>query len=372
MIRKGLISCLMLYCLATACANEGSEEPAGTAVVEMGSDPAERSGAVTIETPATPPVDSGAITAAGRAGIELDLSGILYYIGFVNQRQDLLRLDLETGEEETIFDPPENAWLSEVAVSPDGNQLLIAYGPPPGEGEIQYGFTDLFLMPADGSGEPIPLLQRSDPSETYFNISWPVDGIIYYAHFTPSVDDEGAITYSSQIERFHLSKGQVEVLATGAAWPRLAGNGTMLAYVTEENDFLLAEADGSNPRSILDRETFSAVDAPLFTPDNTLVCFSAVTPTTASLPSIWERLLGIGVAVAHSVPSDWWCMPVDSSDEPQRLTNLNAIGMYGDFDKSGGHLAFITAEGVYVMKPDGSGLTQLREVPATGTIDWVP
>jgi hypothetical protein len=65
-------------------------------------------------------------------------------------------------------------------------------------------------------------------------------------------------------------------------------------------------------------------------------------------------------------------MPVDGSGEPQRLTNLNAIGLYGDFDGSGQHLAFISAAGVYVMSLDGNNLIQLREIPTTGTIDWVP
>ena len=65
-------------------------------------------------------------------------------------------------------------------------------------------------------------------------------------------------------------------------------------------------------------------------------------------------------------------MPADGSGEPQRLTNLNAIGLYGDFDEGGQHLAFISAAGVHVMGPDGSNLTQLRDIATTGTIDWVP
>lgn len=364
MTRYGLFLFLMLFYLAVACSNEGSEEQAVPTSVESESGP-------TVQ-PETEIEEAEAVSADDRPGTNLDLSGALYYIGFVDQRQDLLRLDLETGEETRLFDPPEKAWLSELAVSPDGSQILIAYGPPPGEGEIQFGFTDLFLMPADGSSAPTPLLQREDPSETYFNISWPVDDMIYFAHFAPSVDDMGAITYSSQVERLHLANGQTEVLVTGAAWPRLSIDGTMLAYVTEESEFILAGADGSNPRTILDPERFSAVDAPLFSPDNSLICFSAVLPSTASLPSIWDRLMGVKIAQAHSVPSDWWCMPADGSGEPQRLTNLNAIGLYGDFDEGGQHLAFISAAGVHVMGPDGSNLTQLRDIATTGTIDWVP
>ncbi len=304
---------------------------------------------------------------------DLDLNGRLYYLGLADQQQQTLRqLDLESGEEKTIFISPENGWLGEIAVSPDGSQILLAYSPPPESGQVQMGFTDLFLLPADGSGEPTLLLQRADPSEAYFNVSWPVADTIYYAHFALLVDDAGVITYDSQVERLNLLDGQTEILATGAAWPRVSNDGTMLAYVTEENAFILAGSDGSNPRQLLDSKAFPAVDAPLFSPDNRLICFSAVEPVTASRPSFWDWLWGVKVAQAHSVPSDWWCMPVDGSEEPVRLTNLGAIGLYGDFDLDGHHIAFITSNAVQVMNADGSDLVQLREIPTIGTLDWVP
>ena len=65
-------------------------------------------------------------------------------------------------------------------------------------------------------------------------------------------------------------------------------------------------------------------------------------------------------------------MPVDGSGDPQRLTNLNAIGLFGDFDSGGQHMAFVTAAGVHVMNQDGTGILQLRDIATTGTIDWVP
>jgi len=303
----------------------------------------------------------------------LYLSGQLYYTGFIGPRQQsLIRLDLSEGEGTNLFLPPENALLREVVVSPDGEQLLLAYSPPPEEGEVQFAYTDLYIMPADGSMEPSPVFQEDDSSAAYFHISWPEDDLLYFARFGPSVDDEGTITFINRIERLHISSGQRDVLVTDASWPRVSRDGTMLAYVTEDNAFLLAGADGSNPRPILKQETFSAVDAPLFSPDNSLICFSAVLPETASLLSIWDRLMGVRVAQAHNVPSDWWCIPLDGSGDPLRLTNLNAIGIYGDFDESGEHLALLTTEGVFMMNPDGSDLIQLSEGAAIGTIDWVP
>ncbi len=324
-------------------------------------------------TPLTPSTEAVSTSpAALPSETSQELNGQLYFVGFVGQRPKLIRLDLQSGEETILFDPPESAWLSEVAVSPDGGQLLLAYSPPPEGGQIQYGFTGLYTMPADGSDEPQSLVQRADPSETYFNISWPLDEYLYYAHFTPTVDDEGFIFYGSQVERLHLPDGQVELLVEDAAWPRLSRDGSLLAYVTEGNDFLLADPDGSNPQPILDQEAFSAVDAPLFSPDGRLICFSAVLPSTAARPSLVDRLLGVSLAQAHSVPSDWYCQSIDGSGQPQRLTELNAIGLYGDFDQTGDQMAFLTAAGVYLMNADGGELTQIREMATTGTINWLP
>jgi Tol biopolymer transport system component len=293
-------------------------------------------------------------------------------VGFKADRPNLLELDLSNGEEATVFEPPDNAWLSEVAASPGGSQLLLAYGPPPDAGQVQFGFTDLYVMPADGSAEPQPLLSRADPSETYFNISWPVEEWIYYAHFAPSADEEGIVTYFSQVERMQVASGQVEVLADSAAWPRVSRDGSLLAYVTDENEFMLTGADGANPQSLLDSALFTAIDAPLFSPDNSLICFSAVEASTALSPGFWDWLLGVKVASAHGVPSDWYCRPLDGSGEPKQITHLNAIGLYGDFDISGQHWAFVSSEGVNMMNSDGSDLRRLKDIPTTGSVDWVP
>lgn len=301
----------------------------------------------------------------------LELSGQLYYIGFVDQRQKLMKLDLPTGEEVIIFDPPENAWLNEAAVSPDGSQILLAYAPPPEGSQVQFGFTDLYLMPADATEEPELLLEGAEDSETFFNISWPTEELIYYAHFAPSVDDIGVIHYSSQIERLHYPNGEIEVLVPSAAWPRVSFDGTLLAYVTEENDFRVADADGSNPKALLDPEAFTAVDAPLFSTDNSFIYFSAVGKNPEA-SSFLDRLLGVEVASAHGVPSDWWRMLLDNTGEPERLTEVHGVGLYGDFDAEGRNMAFSSASGVFVMSPDGTKLTQLREIATIGTIEWVP
>jgi Tol biopolymer transport system component len=317
-----------------------------------------------------PPADQPASPPAGDASAGTE-AGLLYFVGIVQEGPKLLTLNVATGEETVLFEPPENAWLSEVAVSPDGSQLVLAYAPPPPEGGVQFGFTDLYLMPADGSQEPMPLLLRSDLSEAYFNVTWPAEEYIYFSHVAPTTDDLGSVVYSSQIERLRYPERETELLVPAASWPRLSYDGAKLAYVNNELELIVAEPDGSNPKIALSPDVFEAVDAPLFSRDGDYLYFSAVGTPTESLSSLWDQLLGVKVASAHGVPSDWWRIAADDG-EPERLTDIEAIGLYGDFGLDGRHLAFISSDGVYMMRPDGGDVQQLDDVVAIGTIDWVP
>ncbi len=334
-----------------------------------------------IEPTAIAPLPSGITTETLTTGVSptmtpvaasSNLDGALYFIGYDNNVSSIIRVDLAGGDEQLVFKPPENAWLSELAISPSGEQLLLAYSPPPGERQVQYGFTDLYLMSTDGSAPPQLLLYDEDPSDSYFNISWPLEDTIYYAHFLPTIDADGYITYGSQVERFQLSGAGPELIAPAAAWPRASDDGALLAYVTETNDLILANGDGTEPHTLLESGTFAAVDAPVFSPDNHQLCFSAVDKEQVSAPSLTGRLLGLQIASAHSVPSDWWCMDLAGAGEPKHLTEMGAIGFYGDFSPDGDHLAFITIAGLYIMRADGSELRQLQQRPLSGTVNWAP
>lgn len=360
---------LLLLILAVALVACGSEEvrpsPAAMATAPQAELPTEPSATM----PATEPISP---QDERSSGAEDELSGRLYTVGYINQQQHLLILDLATGEETSLFAVARDAWLSEVVASPDGQQLLLAYAPSPEQNQAQFGFTALYMMPADASSEPQLLIAQEDPSESFFNISWPLDDTIYYAHMAPSVDEMGVVSYGSQIERAHLPEVEVEALVQDAAWPRLSRDGMRLAYVTETDELMLSAADGSSPELLLGPESFAAADAPLFLPDGSQLYFSAVDlpPDVSLLPL--DRLLGVQVAQAHSVPSDWWRMAVDGERQSERLTAIDKIGLYGDFDDGGRHLYFAAADGVYVMGPDGHNLTQLSTTPMLPTIDWAP
>jgi Tol biopolymer transport system component len=317
----------------------------------------------------------------------LGLTGRLLYS---DPRQGVLELSLATGATQTLWDLSERGWLSAVAASPARASLALAYSPPPAEGQPQLGYTNIFLLPLAGCQPggcppvaPRPLAELSSRYEAYFQPAWSPDGtVLYVAHVSPT-DAEANTSFRYSLARLDPATGQSARLLDDAMWPAISPDGQSLAYVhvnpaDVSNELMLANADGSNPRSLLGPSTFEAIDAVLFSPDGRDVLFSAVGPgpggpAAAEAPSHagWLRwLLGARVAEAHNVPSDWWAVPA-AGGAPRRLTHLQDTGLSGAFSPAGNWLAFASSSGLYLMRPDGSALTQLVPGTFTGTLSWV-
>lgn len=308
------------------------------------------------------------------AWASLKLSGHLIY---VNVPRQIVQLDLASGRKSILFDAQDNAYIGAVQVSPDGKQMVIAYAPSE-EPTLQSVNTDLYVMPADGSAAPQVLLKRTNPRENFFNPVWSPDGkYIYYSHLM--LDLNGAnqdANFTYDLERVAYPRGQPEKLLDSASWPRLSRDGSKLAYVslalsTSSFDLTIANADGSQPKLVMPAGSFFAVDAPVFSPDGQTILFSAVGQPQVSSLSWLDRLLGVQVAAAHNVPSDWWSVPLNGG-KAQQLTHINGTGLYADFAPDGQYVAFMSATGVFVMRPDGSNLVQLDNDLVGGTLTWVP
>jgi Tol biopolymer transport system component len=262
--------------------------------------------------------------------------------------------------------------------SPDGTQLLLAYAPPgSGAAALNYN-TDLYLVPMDGSSPPRPLVSRQDPgTQSYFNPQWAPDGRSIYATFlyqiTPTAADPSP--YQNDIVQISLQGAQKVLIHQHALWPRLSPDGARMAYLYVDpqslsNDLYLARADGTQPAPLLQPGSATPIDDHLFTPDGSQVIFSMVNGSGPSKGSWFERWLGVTVASAHNVPSDWYRMPA-AGGEPQRITRLNDTGMYAALAPDGKHMAFISSAGLYLMNLDGSDLYQVTRQTFIGTIDWI-
>jgi Tol biopolymer transport system component len=295
---------------------------------------------------------------------------------------NLAKLDLVSGQLTQLFHAPDQAWVTAAAVSPDGQKIIIAYAPPPDPGEIQFGYSGLYQLAAEGPGEPQPVLERADPKESYASPLWSPEGrYLYYVHLRSTETESGGSSTTYAIERLTYPDGKPETVVDGAFWPRLSPDGSKLVYVTYNsasfaNALYLADADGKNSTQILPSETFSAVDAPVFSPEGEAVLFSAVGSGPATSLAWLDQLFGVQIASAsspvHNVPSDWWQVSV-KGEGLKRLTKLYEIGLYGAFAQDGKHLAFISTNGLYVMEPDGSHVLPLLDhMGMSGTVSWIP
>ena len=314
-------------------------------------------------TAATPPPWSG-----------LGLSGRLILILQDSNGYAIVSLDLITGNITQIFQADQGALLSSALVSPDGKQILLTYAPP-ATLQSQITYTSLYLMPVDGSAPPQPLFGAPSDTDAYFAPTWAPDGkSIYTSHYHKGSDPSGSGDIFT-IDQVMLD-GQAHSVIQDAQWPRISPDGKHLSYVTEfstngQNDLYQATIDGQNISPAIKPGTFLAIDDHFYTPNGQSIIFSAVNPQTSSAPpSLLDRLFGITVASAHNIPSDWYEVPA-AGGAITRLTNLGNMGMYATVSPDHNWMAFISATGIYVMKLDGTNLTQLVTLYANGTVDWI-
>ncbi len=317
--------------------------------------------------------------------------------------QGIQQVNLATGQTQIAFVPPEGGWLTAADTSADGQWLALAYAPPPPEGEVQLGYTSLYLLPGDCaerpqgcSGDDLTVaVERVEPHEAYFSPLWsPAGDYLYFAHFTPS-DSETSTAFKYTLERVSVTNGTPtgapEQVLDDALWPAITADGGWMVYVySDPDDFTnhlrLVKLGEMTQEDLIGPETFEAVDAPFFSRDGAQVYFSAVgdgpgvsrAAPVARLPQWLDWLMGAGAAAAagaerptaHNVPSDWWMMPV-TGGAPTRLTQVYDTGMFGDIAPDGEHIAYVSASGLYVMRSDGSDLQRLLDLAGFGTLEWI-
>jgi hypothetical protein len=296
--------------------------------------------------------------------------------------EGVLQFDLDTGKVSSLFAPPDaiNSWVVAAAISVNPPEQVIAYAPPPVGGDIQFGYTALYSLPANGL--PQPLFTQVEPKESYFDPTWSPDGKwLYYVHLTTPVTQTDTSRFD--IVRLAYPGGQPAVVVHDAFWPRMSPDGQHLAFVhydyqTGAQTLFVASPDGTQQRQINLPAGFQSTDSPMFTPDNKDLIFSGITDGTVSPALDWlDRLLGVQTAYADGSPADWWEVAV-AGGPPKQLTQVNDSSMYGNFSPDGQHIAYISASGLFVMKPNGTAITQLMSITdlpgsvGSATVDWVP
>jgi Tol biopolymer transport system component len=314
----------------------------------------------------------------------LNLTGRLVYINGLAVdnifRLQIQMLNLVTGEVTTIFDAPKYSWIYYISVSPDHSQLIMSYSPPPGDNPVDQ---DIYVMPLDGSQAPQQLFTPSTFEDDYIEVEWSPDGnYIYVTHVNYHIPPaEGQIYPLYTIFRKAMPDGQLEKIAEKAYWPRVSPDSSQITYVTvdlfaQANKLFVADADGSNAHEVVitGPRIPDIKDAPLFSADGQSILFSADIPVQSYQPNWLDKLMGIQVARAHSnVPSDWWSISVNGG-EMTRLTNIQSRGLFGSLSPDKQYLASYSLDGIFVMKTDGTQITNLIPNPQSvpGTVSWIP
>jgi Tol biopolymer transport system component len=289
-------------------------------------------------------------------------------------------LDLVTGKVTTIFDAPKYSWIYYITASPDHKQLLMSYSPPPGENEP--ADQDIYIMPLDGSQAPKLLFTPPAKADDYVEVEWSPDGkYIYFTHVNFQITPQPNQIYPLyEIYRMTYPDGKPEKVAEKSFWPRLSSDSSHIAYISvdlflRENKLYIADSNGANAHEVVLKgpQIPEVKDAPIFSPDGQTLLFSAPVPAQSYQPNWLDRVMGVTIAKAHNVPSDWWSVPVTGGNITQ-ITNIQSTNLFASFAPDGRHIASHSTSGIFVMKPDGSELTMLIPNPQAvpGTVTWIP
>ncbi len=316
----------------------------------------------------------------------LNLDGKLIYVVSTATLSDtyaIQQLDLITGGIRTLFQSEPNGYIDGAVVSPDYKQIIMAYSTPALQQGANFKPLALFTFPMDGSQPPRQLFPLPLKDDQEFEPVWSPDGkYIYFvlANYGLPPEEPSQHFPIFQIYRATYPDGQAEKLLDKAYWPRLSPDGSRLVYVSENpddgtNKLFVANKDGSNPQQIVftGANAPTIIDAPMILPDGESILFSAPTPIQSSISPWFDWLMGVTLASAHNIASEWWTVPIGGGPVTQ-LTQIQAPGLYASMSPDNRHIASFSGAGVFVMKPDGTELTMIITNTGgnMGTVNWIP
>ncbi len=305
-------------------------------------------------------------------------------------QNQIISLDVATQTQTVLFERPQLSWIYEIDASAAAGQIAIAYTQPPELNKApKYDRSGIYLLALDGSQtEPQQLIGGDRENEWYVNPIWSADGeTLFYVRQTIDMQADSSYETNVWLERITVATGETQLLAADAVWPRLSNDDKKLTWIIYDADLdqfglSVANADGTNQKTLLDIGEMTSISTPMFSPDDKWIYFTAAAEQTSTTQvgtrltvSLLNRLMGVRTAEAHAkhdVEGHWWRIPADGGT-PQQITQTMHNIVYGDFSPVSTHLAYTTANGgLYLADQNGENEQILSETVIYRTFAWLP
>ena len=316
------------------------------------------------------PLAMAACSSGSSEIADLGLNGRVVYS---QGSEGLWEIDLENGRKSQLWELSDGGFLSGVAVSLDGLEVVMAYAPL-ADSPIQR--SDIYIANGDGTNA-LPLLEHRGTFESYDHPAWSPDGNwIYFTRYDVLInDDQGTATTVINIERIPANGGEPELVIEDAEQPHFSSDGSRITFLrfnqeTFTRSLWVANADGSEPIQSLPDTAFFDLSSPRLSPDGEMVAFAGSGEMSiGSEPShsFWAKLFGVQSAYAHGLPWDFYTMPAKGG-EIVRITSWSTDGAVLAWSPDGENLALMHQGGLFVT--GGTEPTMLVETPDHGGIDW--
>jgi Tol biopolymer transport system component len=289
--------------------------------------------------------------------------------------EGLWEIDLESGRKSQLWKLSDGGFISGVAVSPDGLEVVMAYAP---ETDSPIPRADIYIANADGSNAK-PLLVHRSLYEAFNHPTWSPDGQwIYFTRIDVLLDDvQGTGIPVANIERIPASGGEPQLVIEDAEQAHFAADGSRITFLrfnqeTSTRSLWVANADGSEQMQSLSDTAFFDLTSPRLSPDGEIVAFAASGDLSiGAVPdrSFWAKLLGAEPAYAHGLPWDYYTMPAKGG-EISKISSWGTDGAVLAWSPDGDNLALMHLGGLFVTGWNEPRLTLLTETPNHGSIDW--
>ncbi len=239
--------------------------------------------------------------------------------------------------------------------------------------------SDLLIANADGSANEV-LLKHQQNGEQLSAPLWSLDDrVIYFSRLTLIYQNQIVSSAKRELVRLDLQTQQQSVVLPDAHEFALSPRGDQFAYIRIDpvnyaQSLWLSDTQGRAPHPALNSPSRGVLLSPRFSPDGQTVLVASSSPLSAQVqPRGWRMPVWtpfVSIASAHGDPFDLWLVNL-SNQTVRRLTELGEDMPHASWSPDGKWIAFVGAQGVYVMDAQGRNLQMVNRAGGHGQIDWI-